>query len=88
MRYVLCLLLLAGLFSGCGKANAPKTKSVIPMEQVPALVMKAAQKKEPEVTFNKVIHAPDGIYEVQGKTKAGKIVEVEVNEKGEVTKVE
>jgi hypothetical protein len=50
--------------------------------------MKAAQKKEPEVTFNKVIHAPDGIYEVQGKTKAGKIVEVEVNEKGEVTKVE
>jgi hypothetical protein len=88
MRYMLCVLLLAGILSGCGKADAPKTKSVIPMEQVPAVVMKAAQKKEPEVTFNKVIHAPDGIYEVQGKTKAGKILEVEVNEKGEVTKVE
>jgi hypothetical protein len=88
MRYMLCTLLLAGVLSGCGKAAAPKTKSVIPMEQVPAVVLKAAQKKEPEVTFNKVIHAPDGIYEVQGKTKAGKIVEVEVNEKGEVTKVE
>ena len=88
MRYVLCLMLLSGVLSGCGKADAAKTKSVIPMEQVPAAVMKAAQKKEPEVIFNKVIHAPDGIYEVQGKTKAGKILEVEVNEKGEVTKVE
>jgi hypothetical protein len=88
MRYVMCMLLLSGAVLGCSKADAPKTKSVMPMEQVPAVVMKAAQKKEPEVTFNKVIHAPDGIYEVQGKTKAGKIVEVEVNEKGEVTKVE
>jgi hypothetical protein len=88
MRYVPCILLLAGILSGCGKPDAPKTKSVIPMEQVPPAVLKAAQKKEPEVTFNKVIHAPDGIYEVQGKTKAGKILEVEVNEKGEVTKVE
>jgi hypothetical protein len=88
MRNTLCILLLAGVLLGCGKADAPKTKSVIPIEQVPAVVMKAAQKKEPEVTFNKVIHAPDGIYEVQGKTKAGKIVEVEVNEKGDVTKVE
>lgn len=88
MRYVLCLMLLVGILAGCGKGDAPKTKSVVPMEQVPAVVLKAAQKKEPEVTFSKVIKAPDGIYEVQGKTKAGKILEVEVNEKGEVTKVE
>jgi hypothetical protein len=88
MRYMSCTLLLAGVLSGCGKADAPKTKSVIAMEQVPAVVMKAAQKKEPQVTFNKVIHAPNGIYEVQGKTKAGKILEVEVTESGEVTKVE
>jgi hypothetical protein len=88
MRYVHCLLLLVGILSGCGKANAPKTKSVIPVEQVPSVVMKAAQKKEPEVSFNKVIKTPDGIYEVQGKTKAGKIVEVEVTESGEVMKVE
>lgn len=88
MRYILCMLLLTAVVGGCGKANSPKTKAVIPLEQVPVIVMKAAQKKEPEVTFTKVIHAPDGIYEVQGKTKTGKIVEVEVNEKGEVTKVE
>jgi hypothetical protein len=88
MRYWLCVMSLVGILAGCGKGDASKTKAVIPMEQVPAVVMKAAQKKEPEVTFNKVIRAPDGIYEVQGKTKAGKILEVEVNEKGEVTKVE
>jgi hypothetical protein len=88
MRYILCLSLLVGIQTGCGQAGAAKTKSVIPMDQVPAAVMKAAHKKEPDVTFNKVIKAPDGIYEVQGKTKAGKILEVEVTESGQVVKVE
>ena len=88
MRYLLCFVLFVGILAGCGKGNAPKAKSVVPIEQVPAVVMKAAQKKEPEVAFNKVIRAPDGIYEVQGKTKSGKILEVEVTESGEVTKVE
>jgi hypothetical protein len=88
MRNLLCLILLAGVLTGCGKSAAPKTKAVVPTEQVPTVVMKAAQKREPEVTFNKVIKTPEGIYEVQGKNKAGKIIEVEVTERGEVTKVE
>ena len=50
--------------------------------------MTAAQKKEPDVKFNKVLKAPEGFYEVQGKTKAGKIIEVEVSESGDVLKVE
>ena len=58
------------------------------MDTVPAVVITAARKKEPDVTFNKVIKTPDGIYEVQGKNKAGKIVEVEANEKGEVLRFE
>lgn len=87
MRYSLCLLLLC-ILAGCGKSDAPKMKALIPTEQVPAVVMKAAQTKERGVKFNKVIKTPDGIYEVQGKNQAGKIIEVEVSEAGEVIKVE
>jgi hypothetical protein len=76
------------LLAGCGKPTAPKTKVVLPMEQVPAVVMTAAQKKQPDVKFNKVIKSPDGFYEVQGKNKSGKIIEVEVSETGDVLKVE
>jgi len=88
MRYAICLLLLSAILSGCGKADAVKTKTMVPMEQVPSVVLDAARKKEPDVTFNKVIKTPEGIYEVQGKNKSGKVVEVESSEKGEVLKVE
>jgi hypothetical protein len=88
MRNVLSPLLVLAFISGCGKAAAPKTKVVVPVDQVPAVIMTAAHKKEPEVNFNKVIKSPDEFYEVQGKTKAGKIVELEVSESGEVLKVE
>lgn len=88
MRYILLFGLVLGSVSGCGKAAAPKTKSAVPLDQVPAVVMKAAQKKEPDVKFNTVIKSAEGFYEVQGKTKAGKIIEVEVSETGDVLKVE
>jgi hypothetical protein len=81
---VLFLVLLAG----CGKAAAPKNKTVVPMAEVPPVVMKAAQAKKPDVKFDMVVKTADGIYEVQGKTKAGKIIEVEVSEAGEVLLVE
>ncbi|MBI3838573.1 MAG: hypothetical protein HY288_11660 [Planctomycetia bacterium] len=82
------VLLLAVLLAGCGKAAAPKTKVVVPIDQVPPAVMNAAQTKKPDVKFNKAMKIADGIYEVQGKTKSGKIVEVEVSEAGEVLLVE
>jgi hypothetical protein len=88
MQRALSLILLLAIVSGCGKAAAPKTKSVIPIEQVPEVVMKAAQKKEPDVKFHTVIKTADGIYEVQGKKTSGKIIEVEVSENGGVVKVE
>jgi hypothetical protein len=88
MRYLVSLIMAMGLVSGCDKAPAPKTKSVIPVEEVPAIVMNAAKKKERDVKFDKVMKTPDGIYEVQGKNKGGKVIEVEVSEAGEVLKVE
>jgi hypothetical protein len=88
MRYLLAVMLMLGLIAGCGKPSAPKTKSVVSVEETPVVVMAAAKKKEPGVKFDKVIKSPDGVYEVQGKTSAGKIIEVEVSESGDVLKVE
>jgi hypothetical protein len=82
------LLLAAVLLTACSKPATTKTKSVLPLADVPPAVMTAAKKKEPTVKFDKVIKAPNGIYEVQGKTPTGKIIEVEVNDSGEVLKVE
>ncbi|HVT28754.1 MAG TPA: hypothetical protein VHE81_12140, partial [Lacipirellulaceae bacterium] len=88
MRRTFAFVALFASVLGCGKTAVPKPKEVVPIAQIPPPVMAAAQKREPTVTFNKVIKAPDGIYEVQGKTKVGKIIEVEVNEQGKVVKVE
>ena len=86
MRTLVILSIM--LIAGCSRNSSTKTRSVIPTEQVPTVVMKAAQAKEPQVKFNKVIKTPDGIYEVQGKNGSGKIIEVEVSEAGKVLKVE
>lgn len=88
MRRVLISIAICGFMAGCGKPATTKTKAVIPTDQAPKVVMDAAAKREPDVKFNKVIKTPEGIYEVQGKNKSGKVIEVEVNEAGEVVKVE
>jgi hypothetical protein len=82
------VLLFVLVVAGCRGQSTAKTKSVVPTEQVPANVMKAAQTKEPQVKFTKVIKTSNGIYEVQGKNASGKIIEVEVSESGDVLKVE
>jgi hypothetical protein len=88
MRRLLPLLLSAMLLTACSKPVTTKTKTVMDVADVPRAVMTAAKKKEPHVKFDKVIKAPNGIYEVQGKNSAGKIIEVEVSESGDVLKVE
>lgn len=84
MRFLLVLILL---IAGCQKAT-PKTKTAVPLDQVPPVIMKAAQARLPHVTFESVIRKADGVYEVRGKTKNGKVQEVEVTEAGEVLVVE
>ncbi|MFO0809056.1 MAG: hypothetical protein U0746_10565 [Gemmataceae bacterium] len=90
---VISLVVLAALGTGlaltivgCGDAAAGKT--VIPFEQLPAPLLKVAQDKLPDVTFNEVWRKKNGVYEIRGKNKRGKVREVEVNEKGEVVDVE
>src|SRR5690348_16612006 len=77
---------------GCGKRPAPpSTPPLIPLDQVPESVMKAAREKLPDVRFETAWKArEDGqeVYEVRGKAANGKLFEVEVTPDGTVVKVE
>lgn len=61
------------------------------MGQVPAAVLKAAKEAHPELTFfaayNDKFEGKDSI-ELKGKTKTGKITEVEMSPDGKVLGVE
>jgi hypothetical protein len=87
MRTAILLILSVSLLVGCQQSVA-KTKSSMPIEQVPEAVMKTVHSKEPAIKFDKAIKRNDGVYEIQGKNKAGKVVEVEVKENGEFVTIE
>ena len=82
------LLLLVVLVGGCGERLGEGRKEIVPLEKVPPAVMKAAQRKLPEIKFDSALKTSKGMYEVRGKAKNGKIQEVEVSEAGEVLAVE
>lgn len=84
-------LALAAMFSlilaGCG--NGGEEKSPIKLEEVPAAAMKTAKEKAPEVaTFHEAYKKKDGTFEVRGKTKTGKVIEVEVKGDGTFVDIE
>jgi hypothetical protein len=85
MRLLLPITLCIAM-SGCGKAAVTQIKANVPIDQVPAAVLKTAKAKDPSVRFNDAIKRADGIYEVQGKNAKGKLIRVEVKESGEFVK--
>jgi hypothetical protein len=64
-----------------------ESKKPMPLDQVPAAVMKTAKEAVPELTFYAAykdkFNGQDSI-ELKGKTKSGKIVEVEVSPDGKL----
>ena len=82
------LLLLAILICGCSEKLKEGRKEAVALDQVPANVMKAAQERLPDVKFDSAFKTKEGLYEIRGKTKTGKIQEAEVNGAGEVVLVE
>jgi uncharacterized membrane protein YkoI len=78
---VVCLAAL-----GCG--SGAEVKTAIKLEDVPTRALKTAQEKAPNVTFSEAYLKKDGTYEVRGKTKTGKVVEVEVKEDGTFLDIE
>jgi hypothetical protein len=88
MRFVLCVLLLV---AGCSKQPVKQDKPIT-LEEVPEVVMKAAKeaakKNFPDLKFETVTIKRSGVYEISGKTKNGKVHDVEVKPDGEVVEVE
>jgi len=60
----------------------------IPLDQVPAPLVKTAKEKLPEVTFDHARRLPNGNYEIRGKAKNGKVREVELTAASEVVEIE
>jgi uncharacterized membrane protein YkoI len=74
---------------GCGDTR--ENDVPIPFEKVPPELLKVAQEKFPDVKFDSAYkETKDGqeVYEVRGKTKQGKIREVEVTADGKVLQVD
>jgi hypothetical protein len=90
MRRWLALSTLALSLAGCGDNDgddAGEGKKPMPMDQVPAVVMKTAKEAAPDLTFYAAykdkFNGQDSI-ELKGKTKNGKIKEIEVSPDGKL----
>lgn len=89
------IAVLAAALGGCGGGDDPddvaEDKKPLPLNEVPGVVMAAAKKAAPELTF---FAAYQGKYngrdsiELMGKSPRGKIKEVEVAPTGEVLAIE
>ena len=86
----LAATVMASTLWGCAGDNdgdVGKVKKAIPLEEVPAVVMKAAKEGAPELTFyaayKDTFNGQDSI-ELKGKMKSGKIREIEVSPDGKV----
>ncbi len=88
MRKLLFVALL--ITAGCSKSTAVKDQPVT-LESVPADIMKTAEKamhdKYPDVKFQTATLRGD-LYEITGKSKTGKVHDVEITTAGEIKEVE
>ncbi len=89
MRRWFAAVVMASAMVGCGDDDddVGKVKTAIPMDQVPAIVLKAAKEAAPDLTFfaayKDTFQGQDSI-ELKGKNKLGKIKEIEVSPEGKV----
>jgi hypothetical protein len=90
MRRWCVILTVALAMFGCGDGDADDAgegKKPMAMDQVPAVVLKAAKEVAPDLTFYAAykdkFNGQDSI-ELKGKTKNGKIKEIEVSPDGKV----
>ena len=58
------------------------------MEEVPANLMDIAKEKLPDVTFEQAVRKSNGVLEVRGKDKGGKVRDIEFSQTGEVVEIE
>jgi hypothetical protein len=86
-RWMAIAAVTCGCSGGADSDDVAKVKTPMPMDQVPAVVLKAAKEAEPGLTFYAAykdkFDGQDSI-ELKGKTRTGKIKEIEVSPSGKV----
>jgi hypothetical protein len=86
-RSILSVALLAAV--GCGEKG--ESDVPMPLDKVPPSVVKVAEEKLPGVRFESAYKETKGgkeVYELRGKTKEGKIRDLEVTADGQVMEVD
>ena len=87
-RYAMMILSAALCGSGDGDDDdVAEVKKPLPMDKVPAVVLKAAKEAAPHLTFFAAYEGKfDGkdAIELKGKTKSGQIKEIELSPDGKV----
>ena len=81
--FLAAALLLAG--TGCKREDKAADLTI---NDVPEDVMKVAREKLPNVKFDQAWKTRKGNWEVRGKSKDGKVRDIQVTPKGEVVEVD
>jgi len=85
MRSIRMILLLF-LIAGCGESE-PGAETVS-LDKVPAPVMKVAKDKLRGIQFQQAWKTPNGNYEVRGKSKNGKVRDIQLKPNGTVVEID
>ena len=86
---IFAVAVVTALSFGCGEDVERDTP--LTLDQIPAPLLEVARKERPDLTFQnayKIKFEGKDAYEIIGKTKAGKVVEVEVSPEGKVLAIE
>lgn len=73
---------------GCNDRRVPPTVKTLKLEDVPPHLLGIARAQLPGVEFDTVWRKPNGTFEIRGRTKTGKIREVDIRPDGTVDEVE
>lgn len=86
MRGLKVFAVLSLALAGC-EGKIEKTE-IVPLDKVPAVAMKAAEAKLPDVKFESAWKTKNGNYEIRGKGAGGKVRDLQVTEAGKVVEVD
>jgi hypothetical protein len=85
MNRTIAIMILVCVVSAC---TGGAKNEAIGIDQVPPNLLEIAKEKLPDVTFDQAVKKSNGVLEVRGKDKTGKVRDVEFSPKGEVVEIE
>lgn len=88
MRATLTALLLSAAVGLTGCGGAVEQKTAMDLKDVPPEIMKIAKEKLPDVKFDSAWREANGNYEIRGKTKSGKVREIDIRPDGTVAEMD